>query len=97
MTLTNGQVATDVMHWLGHSSLQMTQSYTHENVRGALNVFDGMALTLLGNSADEKKDFVKIRVPKFLYPNFIGMYRNLSAMKTQKKTGHPVITTVCPV
>lgn len=53
MALTNGQVATDVMHWLGHSSLQMTQSYTRENVRGALNVFNGMAPTLLGDSDDE--------------------------------------------
>ena len=55
MALTNGQVATDVMHWLGHSSLQMTQSYTRENVRGALNVFNGMAPNLLGNSTNEKQ------------------------------------------
>ncbi|WP_338230665.1 tyrosine-type recombinase/integrase [Lactiplantibacillus paraxiangfangensis] len=53
MALTNGQVATDVMHWLGHSSLQMTQNYTRENVRGALNVFNGMEPTLLGEKKDE--------------------------------------------
>ncbi|MFC6180309.1 tyrosine-type recombinase/integrase [Lactiplantibacillus daowaiensis] len=54
MAMTSGQVETDVMHWLGHSSLKMTQSYTRENVRGALNVFDGMQPTLLVDNKIDK-------------------------------------------
>ncbi|WP_367889998.1 site-specific integrase [Lactiplantibacillus sp. 7.2.4] len=69
MILPNGQVAADDMHWLGHSSLQMTQSYTRENVRGAINVFNGMAGTLLGDSDDEQQN---------LYPNHSEMYPILS-------------------
>lgn len=50
MAMTNGEADTDVMHWLGHSSVVMTQSYTRANKRGSLNVFEGMEGTLLGNS-----------------------------------------------
>ncbi|WP_304058198.1 tyrosine-type recombinase/integrase [Levilactobacillus namurensis] len=53
MAMTNGQVDTDVMHWLGHSSLGTTQSYTRGNIRGAMNLFDGMSKTLLGRESDK--------------------------------------------
>lgn len=33
---------TDVMHWLGHSSITMTDSYTRETPEGARGVFDGV-------------------------------------------------------
>lgn len=33
---------TDVMHWLGHSSVTMTDSYTRETPEGAANVFKGI-------------------------------------------------------
>ncbi|MCW4398061.1 tyrosine-type recombinase/integrase [Lentilactobacillus parabuchneri] len=33
----------DVMHWLGHANIQMTNSYTRETPEGALNVFKGIS------------------------------------------------------
>jgi integrase len=33
--------AIDVMHWLGHSSVQMTADYTRQTKEAALNVYDG--------------------------------------------------------
>ena len=33
---------TDVMHWLGHSSITMTDSYTRETPEGAMKVFKGI-------------------------------------------------------
>lgn len=59
MAMTNGEPDTDVMHWLGHSSVIMTQSYTRANKRGSLNVFKGMEGTLLDNqtiSSSKPKD-----------------------------------------
>lgn len=56
MAMTNGQVATDVVHWLGHSSLNMTESYTRENARGAINVLNGMEPTLLKGTVAKKKE-----------------------------------------
>lgn len=50
MAMTNGQIDTDIMHWLGHSSLKTTQDYTRGNIRGAMNLFDGMAKTLQGQA-----------------------------------------------
>lgn len=45
--LSSGQSSTDVMHWLGHSSIATTVDYTRENERGALTLFEGMQSTLL--------------------------------------------------
>lgn len=36
----------DVMHWLGHRNLQMTDSYTRATPEGALNVFKGISKDL---------------------------------------------------
>lgn len=33
---------TDIMHWLGHSNVQMTHSYTRGTPEGAMNVFKGI-------------------------------------------------------
>lgn len=34
---------TDVMHWLGHASITMTDSYTRETPEGAMGVFKGIS------------------------------------------------------
>lgn len=77
MAMTNGEADTDVMHWLGHSSVMMTQSYTRANQRGSLNVFKGMESTLLGDRKDsspESKGLWKIRY-KIVRIRKIGRYR----------------------
>ncbi len=53
MALTSGRVETDVMHWLGHKNIEMTQDYTRQNVRGALGVFDGMQSILTDDDSND--------------------------------------------
>jgi integrase len=42
---------TDVMHWLGHSSLDMTDSYTRPTQQGSLKVINGMQDVLFKKDA----------------------------------------------
>lgn len=45
---SNKMSPTDTMHWLGHSSLQMTDSYTRETPEGAKALYEGLRSNLVG-------------------------------------------------
>lgn len=50
---------TDIMHWLGHSNISMTDSYTRETPEGAANIFKGM--DLLGDKAKVARQVTPIK------------------------------------
>ncbi|GEP71973.1 integrase family protein [Lentilactobacillus rapi DSM 19907 = JCM 15042] len=55
MARSNNYSPTDIMHWLGHSSLEMTDSYTRPTAQGALKLINEMNPTLFGNNESKNK------------------------------------------